>query len=187
MFDIQSTLTYEIAVNTYPSEFFQPVPFLSLAFCSSGHFIAEIKHIYFDSDRFFNATNRIEDLIRRNESKRVKAMVMAWKTSPHRQASYFLEASRFHWRPDDPEIVSDVLFAVANVFSFARTTYLMPAFEALGPLQISFTRMLTDIVRFMVLYVLVSQFFMPTAGRKGGLGTQMKEFLGLKTFPITLA
>ncbi|BHF77015.1 hypothetical protein SprV_0502011700 [Sparganum proliferum] len=163
----------------------------------AGHFIAEIKHIYFvgfrsymmnaynliiygilalylasytlrtivygwvqDSDRFFNATNRIEDLIRRNESKRVKTMVMAWKTSPHHQASYFLEASRFHWRPDDPEIVSDVLFAIANVFSFARTTYLMPAFEALGPLQISFTRMLTDIVRFMVLYILVIFAFM---------------------------
>jgi len=26
---------------------------------------------------------------------------------------------------DDPEIVSDVLFAVANVLSIARTTYLM--------------------------------------------------------------
>lgn len=47
------------------------------------------------------------------------------------------------------------MFAVANVVSFARTTYLMPAFEALGPLQISFTRMLTDITRFMVLYLLV--------------------------------
>ncbi|KAL3309928.1 Short transient receptor putative channel 7, partial [Cichlidogyrus casuarinus] len=67
---------------------------------------------------------------------------------------------RFEWEADDPEIVADVLFAVANVISFARTTYLMPAFEALGPLQISFTRMLFDIVRFMVLYVLVLFAFM---------------------------
>ncbi|KAA3681350.1 uncharacterized protein DEA37_0007168 [Paragonimus westermani] len=64
-------------------------------------------------------------------------------------------SARFLWKYDDPEIVSDVLFAVANVVSFARTTYLMPAFEALGPLQISFTRMLTDITRFMVLYLLL--------------------------------
>ncbi|KAM3186105.1 hypothetical protein ACTXT7_005020 [Hymenolepis weldensis] len=68
--------------------------------------------------------------------------------------------TRFQWSSNDPEIISDVLFAIANVLSFARTTYLMPAFEALGPLQISFTRMLTDIVRFMVLYVLVIFAFM---------------------------
>lgn len=57
---------------------------------------------------------------------------------------------------DDPEIVSDVLFAIANVISFARTTYLMPAFEVLGPLQISLGRMIGDITRFMVLFTLVS-------------------------------
>ena len=44
-----------------------------------------------------------------------------------------MHAARFEWKPDDPEIVSDVLFAVANVLSIARTTYLMPAFEVLGP------------------------------------------------------
>ena len=57
--------------------------------------------------------------------------------------------------PDDPEIVSDVLFAVANVLSIARTTYLMPAFEVLGPLQISLGRMLGDITRFLVVFTLV--------------------------------
>nr|CDS18731.1 short transient receptor potential channel 6 [Echinococcus granulosus] len=113
-----------------------------------------------DSDVFFNATNRIEELIQRNESRLVKPMVEGWKSSTQTSASYFIEASRFRWKADDPEIVSDVLFAIANVLSFARTTYLMPAFEALGPLQISFTRMLTDIVRFMVLYILVIFAFM---------------------------
>ena len=67
---------------------------------------------------------------------------------------FFLSA-RFEWLPDDPEIVSDVLFAVANVLSIARTTYLMPAFEVLGPLQISLGRMLGDITRFLVLFTLV--------------------------------
>ncbi len=56
---------------------------------------------------------------------------------------------------DDPEIVSDMLFAVANVMSIARTTYLMPAFEVLGPLQISLGRMLGDITRFLALFTLV--------------------------------
>ena len=66
-------------------------------------------------------------------------------------------AARFQWKQDDPEIVSDVLFAVANVLSIARTTYLMPAFEVLGPLQISLGRMLGDITRFMVLFTLVGR------------------------------
>jgi len=65
-------------------------------------------------------------------------------------------SARFKWKMDDPEIVSDVLFAIANVISFARTTYLMPAFEVLGPLQISLGRMIGDITRFMVLFTLVS-------------------------------
>ena len=82
-------------------------------------------------------------------------------------------AARFNWQSDDPEIVSDVLFAVANVMSneefscrwrtvmdcrvmsIARTTYLMPAFEVLGPLQISLGRMIGDITRFLVLFTLV--------------------------------
>lgn len=67
----------------------------------------------------------------------------------------FLSSARFQWKADDPEIVSDVLFAIANVISFARTTFLMPAFEVLGPLQISLGRMIGDITRFMVLFTLV--------------------------------
>ena len=35
------------------------------------------------------------------------------------------------------------------------TTYLMPAFEVLGTLQISLVRMLGDITRFLVLFTLV--------------------------------
>ena len=66
-----------------------------------------------------------------------------------------LGPARFEWQPNDPEIVSDVLFAIANVISIARTTYLMPAFEVLGPLQISLGRMIGDITRFLVLFTLV--------------------------------
>ena len=74
-------------------------------------------------------------------------------------APFCCSAARFDWSPDDPEIVSDVLFAIANVLSIARTTYLMPAFEVLGTLQISLGRMLGDITRFLVLFTLVSAVF----------------------------
>nr|CAH8873704.1 unnamed protein product [Trichobilharzia regenti] len=113
-----------------------------------------------ESDLFFNATAQVNYLLHNNNSKLVHQMVQNWTQSCHHDKSYFITASRFRWKYDDPEIVSDVMFAVANVVSFARTTYLMPAFEALGPLQISFTRMLTDITRFMVLYLLVLFAFM---------------------------
>lgn len=33
-------------------------------------------------------------------------------------------------------------FAIANILSFFRISYLLPAFEVLGPLQISFGRMM---------------------------------------------
>ena len=39
--------------------------------------------------------------------------------------TWWSAAARFDWQPNDPEIVSDVLFAIANVLSIARTTYLM--------------------------------------------------------------
>jgi len=80
----------------------------------------------------------------------------------------FLGAARFEWQPNDPEIVSDVLFAIANVISIARTTYLMPAFEVLGPLQISLGRMIGDITRFLVLFTLVSFDFSPIVQQNGG-------------------
>ena len=65
---------------------------------------------------------------------------------------------RFYWSHEDPEIVADILFAIANVLSFARTTYVMPSHELLGPLQISLGRMLGDITRFVILFGLVSGF-----------------------------
>ncbi|CAH8593775.1 unnamed protein product [Schistosoma turkestanicum] len=130
-----------------------------------------------ESDLFFNATTQVNYLLQTNNSILVHQMVQNWTQSCHHDKSYFITASRFRWKYDDPEIVSDVMFAVANVVSFARTTYLMPAFEALGPLQISFTRMLTDITRFMVLYLLVLFAFMV------GLHN-LYWYYGLQTFKI---
>uniref|UniRef100_A0A1I8HH10 ANK_REP_REGION domain-containing protein n=2 Tax=Macrostomum lignano TaxID=282301 RepID=A0A1I8HH10_9PLAT len=104
----------------------------------------------------YSNVTRIKDL----EVKFNQFMQMMKLNETCRRYMYFLEASRFNWVAHDPEIVSDVLFAVANVLSFARTIFLMPAFEVLGPLQISFSRMLTDIARFLVLFALVLLAFM---------------------------
>ncbi|KAM7542842.1 hypothetical protein Aperf_G00000010985 [Anoplocephala perfoliata] len=66
--------------------------------------------------------------------------------------AYWLRGCRLWWAPDDPEYTSDCLFALANVLSFARVCYLMPAWELLGPLQISLVRMISDIIRFLTLF-----------------------------------
>ena len=60
----------------------------------------------------------------------------------------FLSSARFEWVYDDPEILADILFATANILNIVRTTYVMPAFEYLGPLQITLGRMIGDIGRF---------------------------------------
>jgi len=44
--------------------------------------------------------------------------------------------ARSQWLASDPQIVAEILFAIANVLSFARTTYVMPSHELLGPLQV---------------------------------------------------
>ncbi|CAG2234853.1 Transient receptor potential-gamma protein [Mytilus edulis] len=113
-----------------------------------------------NADREFNGAQRANDLLRQDNYTYFDLLLAEIKNPRYSPQNYFMEASRFHWKADDPEIVSDVLFAIANVISFARTTFLMPAFEVLGPLQISLGRMIGDITRFMVLFTLVLFAFM---------------------------
>ncbi|CAH1795209.1 unnamed protein product [Owenia fusiformis] len=114
-----------------------------------------------DADLHFNGTARAREALFQKNYENFTEIEKSIKGSRHSMRdTYFMEASRFDWRADDPEIVSDILFAIANVISIARTTYLMPAFEVLGPLQISLGRMIGDITRFMVLFFLVLFAFM---------------------------
>ena len=56
--------------------------------------------------------------------------------------------------------ISDIFFALANVFSFTRIAYLLPINEQLGPLVVSLCRVLVDGLRFGVVFILVlSAFF----------------------------
>ncbi|ESO90970.1 hypothetical protein LOTGIDRAFT_122406, partial [Lottia gigantea] len=68
--------------------------------------------------------------------------------------------NRFYWDPFDPVNLSEGLFAMANILSFARISYLLPSNESLGPLQISLGRMLSDIVKFLTLFSFVMVAFM---------------------------
>ncbi|XP_074649844.1 transient-receptor-potential-like protein [Tubulanus polymorphus] len=65
------------------------------------------------------------------------------------------EMPRSEWPDMDPTIISEGLFAVANVFSFARIIYLFQANPHLGPLQISLGCMLIDIIKFLLIFFLV--------------------------------
>ncbi|XP_071804854.1 short transient receptor potential channel 7-like isoform X1 [Asterias amurensis] len=71
------------------------------------------------------------------------------------QMFYFIQGDRHVWKDDDPILLSEALFAVANVLSFSRMSYVLPVSEFLGPLQISLGRMLGDIVRFGVVFCVV--------------------------------
>ena len=63
--------------------------------------------------------------------------------------------ARVNWPEGDPTIISEGVFAVANVFSFARIIYLFQANPQLGPLQISLGCMLIDIGKFLFIFFLV--------------------------------
>ncbi|XP_064615660.1 short transient receptor potential channel 7-like [Liolophura sinensis] len=72
----------------------------------------------------------------------------------------WLNPDRYYWSNYDPVICAEGLFAIANVLDFTRFASLLPAFEALGTLQISFGYMMKDILRFMGLFGLVLVAFM---------------------------
>ncbi len=55
----------------------------------------------------------------------------------------FCILDRFHWVSFDPINVAEGFFAIANIFSFSRICFLLPAVQHLGPLQISLGRMMS--------------------------------------------
>ncbi|CAF1291792.1 unnamed protein product [Adineta steineri] len=73
---------------------------------------------------------------------------------------YWLNADRYYWVPFDPINVAEGLFAIANILSFARICFLLPAFQHLGPLQISLGRMMSDIGKFIIIFLIIFCGFM---------------------------
>ncbi|KAI4877491.1 hypothetical protein NFI96_015053, partial [Prochilodus magdalenae] len=68
---------------------------------------------------------------------------------------YHQRKSREEWEMWHPTLVSEALFAIANIFSSLRLISLFTANSHLGPLQISLGRMLLDILKFLFIYCLV--------------------------------
>ncbi|XP_041362796.1 short transient receptor potential channel 7-like [Gigantopelta aegis] len=152
---------YNSGARSYLTDYYNFMDFSVLTMYLASYvlrFFTEFK--VSEADRFFNGTNRAKELLVHGNYTYFNLLTAEIKDPKHSPNNYFMEASRFQWEANDPEILSDVLFAIANVISFARTTYLMPAFEVLGPLQISLGRMIGDITRFLVLFSLVLFAFM---------------------------
>lgn len=57
-------------------------------------------------------------------------------------------SGRDHWHQEDPQLISEVLFAVTSMLSFTRLAYILPAHESLGTLQISIGKMIDDMMRY---------------------------------------
>ena len=63
---------------------------------------------------------------------------------------------RGDWPAWDPMLISEGIFAAANIFSSLKLVYIFTINPHLGPLQISLGRMVHDILKFSVLIILVA-------------------------------
>lgn len=70
----------------------------------------------------------------------------------NRQAA---DLPRENWDTWDPMLISEGLFSAANIFSSLKLVYIFSVNPHLGPLQVSLSRMVMDIIKFIFLYVLV--------------------------------
>ena len=64
--------------------------------------------------------------------------MVAWWQSHNEDYYGASHMPRSDWPDADPTLVSEGVFAIANVFSFARIIYLFQANPQLGPLQVYF-------------------------------------------------
>ncbi|XP_058981607.1 transient receptor potential-gamma protein-like isoform X1 [Musca domestica] len=71
-------------------------------------------------------------------------------TNPHAT-----DLPRERWDAWDPMLISEGLFSAANIFSSLKLVYIFSVNPHLGPLQVSLSRMVMDIMKFFFLYVLV--------------------------------
>ena len=65
------------------------------------------------------------------------------------------QLEREHWDTFDPMLISEGLFAAANIFSNLKLVYIFSVNPHLGPLQVCLSRMIIDIFKFGALFLLV--------------------------------
>ncbi|XP_076273202.1 transient receptor potential cation channel gamma isoform X2 [Rhynchophorus ferrugineus] len=80
-------------------------------------------------------------------------VVSYYETLQMQQAARNL--ARKDWDAWDPMLISEGLFSAANIFSSLKLVYIFSVNPHLGPLQVSLSRMVMDIMKFFFLYVLV--------------------------------
>ncbi|CAB1349230.1 unnamed protein product [Coregonus sp. 'balchen'] len=76
------------------------------------------------------------------------------------KCAYFTQTVRDEWWQEDPQLISEILFAVTSMFSFTRLAYILPAHESLGTLQISIGIMIDDMMRFMFILMIIGTAFL---------------------------
>ncbi|KAL6437804.1 hypothetical protein ACFW04_004272 [Cataglyphis niger] len=86
---------------------------------------------------------------------RVVAYYRVQKENEGKGPGPWLELQREEWDAWDPMLISEGLFSAANIFSSLKLVYIFSVNPHLGPLQVSLSRMVVDIMKFFFLYVLV--------------------------------
>ncbi|KAG9348493.1 hypothetical protein JZ751_002229 [Albula glossodonta] len=77
----------------------------------------------------------------------LKGYFLCQGLGPLEECAYFTQTDRQDWLQEDPQFISEVLFAVTSMLSFTRLAYILPAHESLGTLQISIGKMIDDMMR----------------------------------------
>ncbi|ESO04790.1 hypothetical protein HELRODRAFT_191728 [Helobdella robusta] len=153
---------YKEGMRSYLADSYNCIDFIVLSLYISSYVLRIVVqfHLSRANESFGDLAAKAEKYLRSENFEAFKNLVASTCEEPLSREKYFMRTSRFDWQMNDPEIVSDMLFGLANVWSIARTTYLMPAFEVLGPLQIALGRMMGDIAKVLVLFTLVLMAFM---------------------------
>ncbi|XP_076619198.1 transient receptor potential cation channel gamma isoform X3 [Colletes latitarsis] len=86
---------------------------------------------------------------------RVVAYYRVQKEMESQGPQIVFELQREQWDTWDPMLISEGLFSAANIFSSLKLVYIFSVNPHLGPLQVSLSRMVMDIMKFFFLYVLV--------------------------------
>ncbi|XP_072302460.1 short transient receptor potential channel 2-like [Eucyclogobius newberryi] len=90
----------------------------------------------------------------------LKGYFLCHDNSQSNECIYFTQTVRNDWHQEDPQLISEVLFAVTSMLSFTRLAYILPAHESLGTLQISIGKMIDDMMRFMFILMIIGTAFL---------------------------
>ncbi|XP_043484269.1 transient receptor potential-gamma protein isoform X3 [Leptopilina heterotoma] len=157
--------------NVFPSEEHDPTPtkrgaaptiveWLILAWVS-GLIWSEVKQLWdVGLEEYVNDMWNVIDFVTNSlyvatVALRVVAYYRVQKENEGRDAGSIIELQREEWDTWDPMLISEGLFSAANIFSSLKLVYIFSVNPHLGPLQVSLSRMVMDIMKFFFLYVLV--------------------------------